>query len=171
MDLANSKLVGLLIEAWKDLDRVLAGLDDAEATRQIDGGSSFAWTLAHATNQVDAGVNVRFRKTARHKLIGQKRFRVGGTGQAEEWDAIRQGVEEVRATAREYLEDLSEQELDLTIPYDGSMKWLRERGLNLRYTLYRACTHHYFHIDEIASKRDRLGHEVGDYPDLLEESV
>ena len=120
---------------------------------------------------MDAWVNVRFRKLGRHELIGQKRFRVGGTGEAGEWDAIKRGVEEVRTSAREFLEGMSDQELDVTIPYDGSIQWLRDNGLSLRYTLYRACTHHYFHIGEIASKRDRLGHDVGDYPGMLEESI
>ena len=34
----------------------------------------------------------------------------------------------------------------------------------------RTISHHYFHIGEIASKRDRLGHQVGDYPGALTES-
>ena len=169
--MVNNKLVGLLIESWKDMDRVLDGLDETTATQPIHGSSSFAWTLAHVTNQVDAAINVQFQKMDRHKLIGQKRFRFGGTGEANEWDDIKSGVEEVRANARKYLEDLDDQEIDLTIPYDGSIRWLRSKGLNLRYTLYRACTHHYFHIGEIASKRNRMGHEVGDYPGLLEESI
>ncbi len=32
-------------------------------------------------------------------------------------------------------------------------------------------THHYFHIGEIATKRSRLGQQVGDYPGPLEECV
>jgi hypothetical protein len=125
---------------------VLDGLNETEATLPIHGSSSFAWTLAHVTNQVDAGINVQFQKKDRHKLIGQKRFRFGGTGEANEWGTIKSGVEEVRTTARNYLEELDDQGIDLTIPYDGSIKWLRSKGLNLRYTLYRACAHHYFHI-------------------------
>tara|TARA_B100001971_G_C18071278_1_gene473233 strand:- start:330 stop:839 length:510 start_codon:yes stop_codon:yes gene_type:complete len=169
--MANNKLVGLLIESWKDMDRVLDGLNETEATLPIHGSSSFAWTLAHVTNQVDAGINVQFQKKDRHKLIGQKRFRFGGTGEANEWGTIKSGVEEVRTTARNYLEELDDQGIDLTIPYDGSIKWLRSKGLNLRYTLYRACAHHYFHIGEIATKRNGMGHDVGDYPGLLEESI
>ncbi len=73
--MAESKLVGLLFEAWKDIDRVLAGLDRAEAV------------------------------------------------------------------------------------------------LGLRHALLRICAHHYFHIGEIATKRSRLGQQVGDYPGPLEDCV
>ena len=58
--MAESKLVGLLFEAWKDTDRVLAGLDPTEAVRPLDGGSSAAWTAAHVANQIDAWINIRF---------------------------------------------------------------------------------------------------------------
>ena len=78
------------------MDRVLDGLAPAEAVENFDGGSSFAWTLAHVTNQVDAWINVRFQRQAPHKLIGQERFRFGGTGKAEDWVDIQRGVREVR---------------------------------------------------------------------------
>ena len=74
----------------------------------------------------------------------------------------------MRAAARAYLEPLSPADLDLTIPYDGSLAHLRERGLNLRYAVLRACAHHYFHTGEIASLRSRLGHDAGDYPGRLD---
>lgn len=167
----RSKLVGLLFEAWNDLDRALAGLDPAEAVRTPDGGSSFAWTAAHVANQLDAWTNVRFQKRAPHPLIGQERFRVGGTGVAEDWEAVQAAVSDVREAARSYLEPLEEGDLDLVIPYDGSFAHLRETGLPLRYALLRTCAHHYFHIGEIASKRVALGHSVGDYPGLLERAL
>lgn len=167
----RSKLVGLLFEAWNDLDRALAGLDPAEAVRTPDGGSSFAWTAAHVANQLDAWTNVRFQKRAPHPLIGQERFRVGGTGVAEDWEAVQAAVSEVREAARRYLEPLAESDLDLVIPYDGSFAHLRETGLPLRYALLRTCAHHYFHIGEVASKRVALGHQVGDYPGLLEQAL
>ncbi len=169
--MAESKLVGLLFEAWKDTDRVLAGLDPAEAIRPLDGGSSAAWTAAHVANQVDAWINVRFQRLTPHKLIGQALFRAGGSGIADDWRAIEAGVHGVRETAREYLEGLSESDLDLVIPYDGSFVQLREAGLGLRHALLRICAHHYFHIGEIATKRGRLGQQVGDYPGPLEECV
>ncbi len=167
----HSKLVGLLLEAWKDMDRVLADLDPEEAVRPLDGGSSIAWTAAHVANQVDDWINVRFQRRAPHQLIGQARFRAGGTGAADDWQAIRAGVQEVRGAARTYLEGLNESDLELVIPYDGSFSRLRETGLPLRYALLRTCAHHYFHIGEIATKRSALGQRVGEYPGLLEDCI
>lgn len=167
--MAKSKLVGLLLEAWKDLDRALDGLAEVDAVRGVDGGSSFAWTAAHVANQVDAWLNVRFQRCAPHPLIGQQRFRFGGTGVAGGWLQIQAGVREVRQTARAYLEPLGDGDLDIVIPYDGTFENLRESGLPLRYALLRTCAHHYYHIGEIATKRSGLGQEAGDYPGLLPE--
>ena len=164
----RSRLAGLLFDAWQDMDRVLDGVSTKDALEMLDGGSSFAWTLAHATNQVDAWINVRFQQRAPHEYIGLERFRIGGPGVTDDWDAVRDGVNEVRLVARSYLTGLGDDDLGVTIAYDGSFRHLRETGLNLRYALFRSITHHYFHIGEIASKRDRLGHEAGDYPGLLE---
>lgn len=167
--MAKSKLVGLVFESWKDLDRVLTGLSPEEAMAHPEGGSSFAWTLAHLTQHVDTGINVRFQKESPHELIGQKQFSFGGTGDAKDWQAIQEGVREIRESARKYLGDMDDNALDQTIPYDGSFSILRQKGLSLRYTLLRICAHYYFHIGEIAAKRNKAGHRVGDYPGLLEE--
>lgn len=170
--MAKSKLVGLLLEAWNDIDRVVASLPPADAARPRNGGSSFAWTYAHVANQLDAWLNVRFQKRPAHALIGQTRFRIGGPGTTDDtWDAIRAAVLDVRQAARSYLETLTDADLDLVIPYDGSLSPLRESGLSLRYALLRICAHHYFHIGEIAAKRSRLGHQVGDYPGPLEQCI
>ena len=169
--MANSKIVGLLIEAWNDFDRVVDKLDGAQAIQNFDGGSSFGWTLAHVTNQVDNFINVRFQRLAPHSLIGQERFRFGGTGVADDWESINAGVLEVRQTARSYLEALNDNDLDLTVPYEGSNSRLQETGLSLRYAVLRGCAHHYYHIGEVATKRDRLGQRVGDYPGRLEECI
>ncbi len=169
--MARSKVVGLLFEAWKDMDRALAGLNAAQAIRPEDGGSSFAWTDAHVANQVDAWINVRFQRQGAHKLIGQDHFRAGGPGEADDWEAIQAAVREVRNAARNYLVGLTENDLDLVIAYDGSFSRLRETGLSLRHALLRICAHHYFHIGEIATKRSRLGQRVGDYPGPLEDCV
>ena len=164
----QSKLVGLLFETWEDMDRGFAGLDPAEAVHQVDGGSSYAWTLARATNQVAAYINVRFQQRTSHALIDQDRFRFGGTGVADDWQAIQLGVEEVRAAARRFLQGMDDPGLDIVVPYDGSLVYLRERGLSLRYVLFRIITHHYYHIGEIATKRDLRGQSVGDYLGMLE---
>ncbi len=169
--MVRSKLVGLLFEAWKDMDRVLADLDPAEAVRPLNGGSSYAWTAAHVANQVDAWLATRFQRLGPHELISQDRFRVGGSGVADDWEAIQAGVQEVREAARRYLDGLRESDLDLVIPYDGSFAQLRESGLSLRHALLRICAHHYFHIGEIATKRTTFGQQVGDYPGPLEECV
>ncbi len=91
-------MAGLLYETWDDMDRVLDGLEDQLATEQIDGGSSFAWTLGHVTSQVDAWINVRFGRRHTHHLIGDTRFNVAGTGSAQDWQAIRHGVYEAIQT-------------------------------------------------------------------------
>jgi hypothetical protein len=90
--MAVSKFVGLLFEAWNDFDRVMSDLEQPLAVQNVDGGSSFAWTLAHVSNQVDAWANVRFQHLAPHGLIGQNRFRFGGTGIVDDWDFIKGGV-------------------------------------------------------------------------------
>ncbi len=89
--MAKSKLVRLLFEAWKDLDRAIDGLSHEDAVEKHFGGSSIAWTYAHATNQVDNWVNKRFAEKELHPLIDQGRFRFGGTGEAEDWEAVRKG--------------------------------------------------------------------------------
>jgi hypothetical protein len=171
MTVTNSKLVGLLLDSWDDLDRVVAGLDPEAAVDSADGGSSFAWTVAHLASQLDFAINVRFQKRDPHPLISQSRFRAGGTGAADDWPAIQAAARELREAARAYLENMGDDDLDVVIPYDGSVPRLRKAGLSLRYSLIRTCAHHYFHIGEIASKRNRQGHEVGEYPGLLEQCI
>jgi len=165
----TDSLVFLLFDAWDDLDRVYKGLSAEDAVQRADG-SSFAWTLAHTTNQLDM-INVRLQGLDAHPLLGQERFRFGGTGEAEEWDDILDAVAEVRDRARPYLEGVTVDELDRVRPYGGSISHLRDRGITLRYTISRVIAHHYFHLGEVAAKRDRLGHSVGDYPGLLSNSL
>jgi hypothetical protein len=167
----NSQIVGLLFDAWDDLDRVVDGLDAATAISAAPGESSAAWTVGHLANQLDAWTNVRFQGRPPHPLISQPRFRVGGTGEENDWEAVRAAAIGVRAAARAYLEGLTDADLDLVIPYDGSITHLRARGLNLRYAVLRTIAHHYFHIGEIATKRTGLGHSVGDYPGGLSNTM
>jgi DinB superfamily len=164
----RSTLVGLVFGAWEDLDRALAGVDSEAAARQVDGGSSFAWTLAHLGNQVDGWLNVRYFGQPPHPLLAQERWRTGGTGQASEWPAIQAATEEVRAAARRQLENLADADLEQAQPYPGRMPFLHGRDVPLRYALARIASHHYFHLGEIASVRSRrLGEQVGDYPGTL----
>ena len=81
-----------------------------------------------------------------------------------DWSAIQTGVREVRNAARDYLNALTEQDLELVIPYDGSILELRPTGLCLRDALDVIIGHHHFHIGEIAAKREMLGHHLGDFP-------
>jgi hypothetical protein len=166
--MALNPLVGLVIEGWAELDRVLDGLDAGDATRQVDGGSSFAWTLGHVTNQLDSWVNVRLQHVAPHPVFDQARLRFGGTGVADNWDEMRRAAIEVRDTARGYLEGLDDAGMAAESPYAGSLPELQGRQVSVRYTLQRIAAHVYFHIGEIAAVRSRrLGHSVGDYPGAL----
>ncbi len=166
----RSKVVGLLIDAWVDLDRVIEGLTAEVALEPLDGGSSFAWTVAHVANVLDSTTNVRFRKVAPHPYIGKDEFRFGGTGAADDWGAVLKGMREVRVLTRDYLSGLDDDDLDWVVNYDGSLPHLIGKTISLQYSIFRSIAHHYFHIGEIASKRDRLGYFVGDYPGRLESS-
>lgn len=163
-------LPDLLLDAFDDLDRVLKNLSPEDVVRHVDG-SSFAWTHAHLANQVDTWTNVRIQGLDPHPLISQQRFRFGGPGEADDWDNIQTGVAEVRVAATAYLDGVTDADLNRVHPYEGSFEALKDTGITLRYALSRTIAHHYFHIGEIASKRDRLGHSVGDYPGLLSHSI
>ncbi len=169
--MVRSKLVGLVFDSWDDLDRVLDGVTAKEATTQRDGQSTFAWTLGHVTELVDRWINVNYLGRTPHPLIASDRWRKGTDGRADDWNAIRSGTDEVRAAARDGLRELSDDQLEATFPYTGSMERFRESGLILRYALSRIVSHNYFHIGVIACQRDMLGHSVGDYPGELERAI
>jgi hypothetical protein len=156
----RSALVGALFDAWDDLDLVLAGLTPVEMIEPWGGGSAFAWTYGHVANSIDSWTNVRFLRRAPHPVIGDHNLRFGGDGRATDWSAIRQGVAEVRESARSYLHRLADSDLDLVIPYDGSVVALRPQGLSLRHAVTIDLIHHHYHIGEIATKRAQLGHVV-----------
>lgn len=168
--MVRDKQTGLLYEAWTDLDRVIDGLDTPTATRSLDGGSSIARATAHVTAHLDTWVNVRFAGLSPHPVINDVRFRLNGGGVLEgEWQLIQRSVNEVRESVRHYLN--ASPAMDSLVPYSGSIELLRESGITLRYTILRMSAHHYFHIGEISTKRDRLGHSVGDYPGSLLECL
>ncbi len=170
--MGTPSLVSMMLEAWKDIDRVVVGLSAQDAGVQIEGGSAFSWTVAHVTNQLDSYINVRFQRLASHPLLGDTAFRFGGVGAPADWTAVQTGVQEVRERARSYLTGLTEDDLERSIPYDGTLAVLQRAGiLSLRYTLTRIVLHHYYHIGEIATKRVLLRHDVGDYPGDLEECL
>jgi hypothetical protein len=168
--LAHNALVGFLFDAWDDFNRAIGDVSPEDAVRPIENGSSFAWTLAHVTHTMDGWLNVRFQHLAPHPLIGDPQFRMGGTVRADDWLAIQAGVRDVRECVRLYLQDCSDTDLDLTIPYDGSITSLRQRGISLRYAIMRNTAHHFVHIGEIETKRNRLGHQIGVFPGELSEA-
>lgn len=168
--MTSDKQIGLLYEAWKDLDRVTDGLDTLTATRRLEGGSSIAWAIAHVTAQIDSWVNVRLAELSPNQVISSARYRLNGGGVVEEdWQPILRSINEVRGSARQYLD--SSPPMDSLVPYTGSIDYLRESGITLRYAILKISAHHYFHIGEISTKRDRLGHSVGDYPGRMEKCL
>jgi hypothetical protein len=163
--------VNLVLDAWESIDKAVAGLEPDDATKRWFEGSSFAWTYVHVTNQVDAWLNVRFQGLKPHALVGSDVFRRTGSGGAEDWQAIVAGVEEVRARALPYMETLREDQLEERHPYEGSIEALRSTGISLRHALLRIAAHHYYHVGEIAAKREMLGHDVGDFPGNMSRTI
>jgi hypothetical protein len=156
--------VTLLLTAWDDLDRAVEDVSDADMLRQIDGGSCFAWTIAHVTYGVDSWINRRFQTIPLNPVVMDPRFNFGGDGSADDWPTIRAAVAEVRDSLRPYLLGLTDADLDLTVPYDGSYAAFRERGINLRVAIVQNAIHHVFHLGEIVAKRELMGYGVGSFP-------
>lgn len=156
--------VQMLFSAWDDLDRALSNVSEIDATRSLFGGSSFAWTLAHVTQGVDSWINVRFRGLEPNELVSQARFRFGADGVATDIREIRDAVSTVRSSARPYLRGLNDDDLDLTLPYDGSYVAFRQAGIQLRAAIVQNAVHHMYHVGEIVSKRELLGQEPGTFP-------
>jgi hypothetical protein len=161
-------IAGVVLEAWNDFDRVVDGLDDRTASVRLEGQSSIAWALGHVTEHVDRLLNVTLQGRERHPLLGSERFRMGSAGEADDWRAIQAATHEVRDAARQYLEQITDGDLDQRHEFTGRIS--SELGpLTLRYALLRIGAHHYFHIGVVACQRDRMGHSVGDYPGLMKE--
>ena len=75
------------------------------------------------------------------------------------------------ATAREFIEPLTDRDLSLTVPYDGSFQLLRTHGLSTRHAVLRLAAHHYFHLGEMAAILGRAGHTVAAYPGDLPNTI
>ena len=155
-----SKLVLLMYESWAQLDRSMSGMTPGEMTTRYDGGSNVVWTVGHVTNMVDSWINVRFQGLSPHPVISQADFRTGGSGEAKDWPNISAAVSEVRDAARWFLDSKTDSDLDILIPYDGSIAFLRPIGLRLSYAIMRIAAHHFQHAGEIVTIRSRLGHEI-----------
>ena len=160
-------LAGMVLEAWRDLDRAVADLSREDAERRLPNASPISWTVAHCTHMVDSWLNVNFQGTSPHPSLNGDSLREGAAGDALDWNEVHVAVEEVRTIARHYLNALTDDDLDTKIDYTGSIEALRSTGISPRYALMRIAAHHYFHIGEIAGARTALGHDVGDYPGLM----
>ena len=154
----TDRLVLFLYESWKYLDQSIEGLTQEEATTQYDGGSSIAWTIGHVTTMVDSWINTNFQGLPPHPFISGPKFRIGGTGECEEWEEVLSATDEVRNRARAHLD--SGPPIDNVIPYSGSIEFLRGTGLRLSYALLRIASHHFIHGGEIMAIRSRLGHDT-----------
>ena len=161
-------LAGMVLEAWADLDRAIEGLSREDAERQLANASPISWTVAHCTQMVDSWLNVRFQGTSPHPSLNGDSLRKGASGDALDWNEVQVAVEEVRRIARHYLDAVAEADLGTRHPYTCAIEALRSTGFSPRYAMMRIAAHHYFHIGEIASARTAIGHDVGDYPGLME---
>lgn len=158
--------VMLLLTAWDELDQVVADVSEADMLRQINSGSCFAWTLAHVTYGVDSWINRRFQDMPLNPILSNRRFNYGGDGAADDWPTIRASITDVRDRLRPYLLNLSDVDLNSNRPYaDGGVPAFLARGyINLRVAVAQNAIHHYFHLGEIAAKRELMGYEAGDFP-------
>jgi uncharacterized damage-inducible protein DinB len=157
----SSKLASAIADVWNDVDRAFADLTEADALTQHGGGSSFAWTLLHIAGYEDGNINVRTRGRDRHPVLLDQFNRFRETpGAADNWDAIQQGVADLRAELQSWLESLSEEEMaSMMVPATT-----RQPEQPLTYVLWRDIAHAYYHIGEVAAKRDQMGQRTGDYP-------
>jgi hypothetical protein len=163
----KSKLVALLYNTWEDADRVFAGLSDADALERYEGGSCFAWTLFHVTVGMDFFINAVLRGRRVHPTLASAYERFGSSGDADDWPGIQAAVKDVREETRSYLDGLTDEELQQTkVP--AVRQWPESA---LQYIVFRQIAHHYFHIGEVATKRTRLGHDMGDYPGTLADAM
>ncbi len=161
--------VDLLLLAWDDFDRVLSGISEADAIRQIGGGSSFAWTLAHVTNGIDSWINVRFLEQEPDPLLSSRRFALGSDGSADDWLAIQLAVDNARASAKPFLLACTAEDLDRTVSYDGGHPAFQKYGLNLRMAILQNAIHHNYHLGEIATKQELVGLHPGVFPGAIAE--
>jgi hypothetical protein len=148
----------LVYQAWSDLDEAVAGLTPEQATDRRDGQSAIAWTVGHVSQQVDSWLNMRLQGLPPHPLIRDPRFRTGASGDADDWPGLLAAVQEVRATARRFLDAEPAPALDLRVPYDGGVVFLRATGLSLRHALMSIAAHHFLHVGEIGTLRSLRGY-------------
>ena len=90
---------------------------------------------------VDSWIDTNFQGLPPHPFISGHRFRIGGTGECDDWEEVLSATDDVRRRARAYLD--SGPPIDNVIPYGGSIEFLQETGLRLSYALLRTDTRIY----------------------------
>lgn len=163
MDTTPHWEIALLLNAWRDLDQAIEDVTTEDILRQIDGGSSIAWTIAHVTYVVDSWINVRFQGLELDAVTANPRFGFGGDGGADDVGEILRAVNEVRQRAVTLLLD-STIDLDRTVAYNGSYQPFRTNGMQLRAAIVQSAAHHIFHLGEIVTRRGLMGYETDTFP-------
>ena len=125
-------------------------------------------------NQKIAIANLKFRisnidRRIPHPAFAQEPYNSGSknVGDCADFGAVQKAVKDVRQSVRTYLENMADADLERTRVPPMPLR----PEVNLRYLVMRAVAHSYFHIGEVAAKRDRLGHKVGDYPGPLADAM
>lgn len=163
-----SMLVAAVMDMWADVDRAFADLSEADALERHTGGSAFGWTLQHIAGFEDGQFNVRLRGQPRNSvLLDQFERHREQPGTADQWAAIQQAVRELREEFRAYFEPLTEDEVSALI----APATARTGAQPVRMLLMRDIAHTYYHVGEVAAKRDQLGQRTGDYPSVWEHAV
>jgi hypothetical protein len=144
-------------QSWSDLDLAIAGLTPAQATERRDGQSAIAWTVGHVTQQVDSWLNMRLQGLPRQPLLADPCFATGAAGAFGDWPGLLAAVAEARARGRRFLDAEPAPPLELRVPYDGAIPFLRATGLSLRYALISIAAHHFMHVGEIETLRSLRG--------------
>lgn len=158
------QLIEFMFQSWTDLDQAVDGITYEAAMTSVGGSATIAWSAGHVTQMLDSWLNVRFQGLPPHSVVGDPVFSIGATGDAADWPRILGAIEEVRLTARRFLDSDLGQDMDRIVPYEGSIGWLRPIGLQLRYAVLRIAAHHFVHAGEIHAIRTQLGHPVADEP-------
>jgi hypothetical protein len=159
--------VSLLLDTWDDAERVFDRLADDDATASHFDGSPFGWTLAHFTGQMNMFASVLLGRGQQPSILeGPTVYEMRAMSVAD-WHAVREAVAAVRRDVGDFLQALSPGDLaGMTVPATS-----RTPEVRLKYMLGRFIAHAYFHIGEVASKRDMLGNSVGDYPGRLSHAL
>jgi hypothetical protein len=156
------QLVELLYQSWADLDQAISGLTPEEAGSRYEGCNRIAWCVGHVTQQVDSWINRNFQGLPPHPIASQPIFQTGASGDAPEWSVVLDAMRDVRGSARSFLDAVDADSLKHTVPYRGSITYLRPIGLSLGYALMRISAHNFMHTGEISTIRSLLHHPSDD---------